>query len=359
MGFRYIGSKNKIIPELVSKIQEIVGPRAHIADLMCGTGSVSVALRKSGYTVTAVDLMSQSYHHAKVQLLLNEAPKFQKIHNILNDYKLPQQKLIINNNYEKLIDYLNNIPPIKGYFWKEFSPEGSPINAPKSRKYFSPENAAKIDGVRNFIQNLKENNYLEDLEYSLLVHDIIMAVNDVANIAGTYGHYLSSFNHRALESIKFKPTNFVKEGKVEGHTIMQGYAEELSKLISCDLCYIDPPYMKRQYASNYHILETIARGDEPEALGQSGLRPWRDQYSNFCSKTKIRSSFKKIFLNINCKKFLISYSEDGLLSKDELTDFFSKFGELNNYTIKNKRFRSNNSSLSPSLSEYLFYLTMP
>ncbi|MCZ5120468.1 DNA adenine methylase [Escherichia coli] len=38
------------------------------------------------------------------------------------------------------------------------------------------------------------------------------------------------------------------------------------KQIQCDLCYIDPPYMKRQYAANYHILETLARGDEPEAM---------------------------------------------------------------------------------------------
>ena len=76
---------------------------------------------------------------------------------------------------------------------------------------------------------------------------------------------------------------------------IRGQAETVAPLIEADLCYIDPPYMKRQYAANYHIIETIARGDSPEAVGVSGLRPWRDQYSDFCSKVKIRDAFRAIF----------------------------------------------------------------
>ena len=40
-----------------------------------------------------------------------------------------------------------------------------------------------------------------------------------------------------------------------------------------------PHISKRQYAANYHILETLHGNVEPEAIGDSGLRPWRDQYS--------------------------------------------------------------------------------
>ena len=94
--------------------------------------------------------------------------------------------------------------------------------------------------------------------------------------------------------------------------------------------------MKRQYAANYHILETLARGDEPDAIGVSGLRPWRDQYSNFCTKTKIRDSFRKIFNEMKCKKFLVSYSEDGLLKIEEIEEFFSKFGGVHISSFKNK-----------------------
>ncbi|MCS5874311.1 DNA adenine methylase [Klebsiella pneumoniae subsp. pneumoniae] len=53
-----------------------------------------------------------------------------------------------------------------------------------------------------------------------------------------------------------------------------------------DLVYLDPPYTKRQYASYYHILETIAFGDEPIIEGVSGLRPGKIRHLLFCYKRK-------------------------------------------------------------------------
>lgn len=56
MGFRYIGAKTKVIPEIVKKITSIAGKHSHIVDLMCGTGAVSASLKQEGFTVTAVDV---------------------------------------------------------------------------------------------------------------------------------------------------------------------------------------------------------------------------------------------------------------------------------------------------------------
>ena len=114
--------------------------------------------------------------------------------------------------------------------------------------------------------------------------------------------------------------------------------------------------LKRQYAANYHILETLAREDEPEAIGESGLRPWRDQYSNFCSKIKIRSSFDTIIRNIHCDNIFISYSEDGLLQINDLITFLETYGTVNVHEIRYKRFRSNNSKKGLELTEYLIHL---
>ena len=356
MGFRYIGAKTKILPEIISKITSIVGKNSSIADLMCGTGAVSVALRMNGFTVTAVDIMTYAYHHTRVQLLVNSPPKFEKAQAFVDDTKSPQTSLKPLTGYGKIINCLNSIKPTKGYFWREFSPEGKPKNTSKPRKYFTGENAARIDSVRSFIHQLKEPNAITDIEHSVLIHDLIMAANDVANIAGTYGHYLSKFAPRALQPIHFTPTKFVKLGSIKRHRVIQGYAEEVCKNISCDLCYIDPPYLKRQYAANYHILETLARGDEPEAIGVSGLRPWRDQYSDFCSKVKIRKAFETIFVNIDCQHFLISYSEEGLLKIEELEDFFSNFGKVKTSTFLTKRFKSRKSVARPNIKEYLVHI---
>ncbi|MDX1702079.1 MAG: DNA adenine methylase, partial [Melioribacteraceae bacterium] len=247
---------------------------------------------------------------------------------------------------------------IKGYFYNEFSPEGKPENASKSRKYFTAENASKIDAIRKEIKALKENELISDLEHSLLLHDLIMASNDIANIAGTYGHYLSKFVKRAKTPIHLYPSNFSSIGKVDDHLIYQDYAENVASQISGDFCYIDPPYIKRQYAANYHILETIAREDEPTAVGESGLRPWRDQYSNFCSKVKIRDSFDRIFTKIDCKNFIISYSEDGLIPIDDLIEFLNNYGRVSKKDIEYKRFKSNGSKKSSTLHEYLIHLNL-
>lgn len=357
MGFRYIGSKSKIIGHVLKKIANIVEDGAHVVDLMCGTATVSSALKESGYAVTAVDIMTFSYHHARVALLLNEAPEFEGASDFMAKHLPTQQmSLLPQTRYEQMLDCLNNIKPVNGYFWQEFSVAGKPKNSDIPRNYFTPENAMKIDALRARIKQLYENKQISDIEHSLLLHDLIMAANDIANIAGTYGHYLSKTIARAKSPITLTPTLFsrVDTGKV--NSVLQGFAEDLARQISADLCYIDPPYVKRQYAANYHVLETLAREDEPEAIGVSGLRPWRDQHSKFCTKTQIRDSFDKVITGMNCPHFLVSYSEDGLLSIDELESLFDNYGKVKTTRIVHKRFKSNDSKLHENITEYIIHL---
>jgi adenine-specific DNA-methyltransferase len=356
MGFRYIGSKDKLSNIIISEIKSTKKGAKHIIDLMAGTGLFSLALREGGFNVSAVDVMTYSFHHLNVHLFLGAAPRFDGIGAVINIEEFKTITLFDVSNYEVILNYLNGLKAINGYFFNEFSPEGKPTNTKRPRKYFSAKNAAKIDAIRKEIKNFRKEEIITEYEHSLLLHDLIMAANDVANIAGTYGHYLSKFIKRAEAPIFLHPSSFSNVGKLEGHKVFRGYAEDIASQLKGDVCYIDPPYIKRQYAANYHILETLAREDEPEAIGDSGLRPWRDQYSNFCSKVKIRSSFDRILTNINCDDFLISYSEDGLLPIDDLISFLSHYGTVVKKDIKYKRFKSNDSKKNATLNEYLIHL---
>lgn len=349
--YRYIGNKSQLAEVIANKIRDIIGDTGIVADLMCGTATVSYALRKRGYKVISSDVMTYSRYHAIVQLLMKEAPNFNKLRNELNIDK----RLKLEEVYEYIITYLNNLEPIKGYFYKEFSPEGSPKNGCDPRKYFTSENASKIDAIIMQLNKWRDSNLFEANEGELLYHDLIMSINEVANISGTYGYFLAKFSKSSSRKIELKTSKFNSQYSND-HVVLQGYAENISKNITADLCYLDPPYIKRQYAANYHILETAARGDKPIAEGKSGLRPWRDQYSNFCSKRYVRDSFEKIITNMNCNKFLISYSEDGLLPIEDLVNFLSQMGTVKVDEIKYKRFRSNNSNLSKEITEYLIYL---
>ncbi|EHU4958306.1 DNA adenine methylase [Vibrio parahaemolyticus] len=353
MGYRYIGSKSKILDVVLNKVNDLCETGDTIVDLMCGTATVSKELRCRGYNVISNDLMTYSYHHAVTNLKFSQEPSFSKASKyIKNQLGLSVER----TSYDLMLKALSMAEPKKGYFWKEFSSEGKPKNTDRPRNYYSPENAKKIDGIRRELETLKSEGCLEPYEYSLLNHDLIMCTNDIANIAGTYGHYMAKLSGRAKDELKLYKTELLLKDDVDNHTVLQGYAEDNAKLITADLCYIDPPYMKRQYAANYHILETIARGDEPEAMGVSGLRPWRDQYSNFCTKTKIRDSFRKIFQDMNCDRFLISYSEDGLLTVDDFQSLLKPFGDVYIDEFNHKRFKSNNSKLKNNLTEYLILL---
>ena len=343
--FRYIGNKTRLLPVILEEINTKVPNGSTVVDLMAGTGCVSLALRKNGYRVIASDMMTYSKHHLVTQLLLKSPPAFFSLTLVVT----PNSS---ETTYDAVLRYLNEITPQKGYFYKEFSPEGTPANGSQSRKYFTSDNAMRIDAIREKINCWCEDGHINRFEESVLKHSLIMAVNEVANISGTYGYFLSSFSRSSLCALELRPITFEREGSVD-HTVLQGFAEDLSKEIVADLCYIDPPYMKRQYAANYHILETIARGDFPEAVGKSGLRDWWDQHSTFCTKTRIRDSFRKVFSDMSCPLFLVSYSEDGLLSIDELERLFSEFGQVNVKNIEYARFRSNNSPLEKKLDEYI------
>lgn len=357
MGFRYIGSKDKLSDIIISEIKSTKRGAKHIIDLMAGTGLFSLALRENGYQVSSVDVMTYSYHHLNVHLFLNTAPAFKGVDANINIKKYQAKNLFKKSNYETVLNYLNHLKPIKGYFYTEFSPGGSPTNTKRPRKYFTAKNAAKIDAIRKEIKSLRKRELITANEHSLLIHDLIMAANDIANIAGTYGHYLSKFVKRAEDPIILYSSTFSTAGNIKGHKVWRGYAEDVASKLVGDICYIDPPYIKRQYAANYHILETIAREDEPEAIGESGLRPWRDQYSNFCSKMKIRAAFDQIITKIGCEDFLISYSEDGLLPIDDLISFLSQYGKVVKKDIKYRRFKSRNDSKKDlALNEYLIHL---
>jgi len=63
------------------------------------------------------------------------------------------------------------------------------------------------------------------------------------------------------------------------HEVFNADINEVAKKVNGDILYLDPPYNHRQYATNYHLLETIAKYDNPEIHGKTGLREYQNQKS--------------------------------------------------------------------------------
>ena len=337
MAFRYLGNKTRITDWIVSTISDTVKPGARVADPMCGTAAVSLGLAAAGYRVTAADALRFPVLHARARLLYTSELDFS-----------PAMA-----SYASAIDALNRLPPAQGYFWREFGDAGQPANGRQPRGYFTADNAARIDAVRAQIAAWSAAG-MTDQARDLLLHDLILAANDVANIAGTYGYFRATWSTASLKPLQLRATAM---GTHSGqHQVMQGNVEDIASSLDVDACYLDPPYTKRQYAGNYHILETLALGDEPVAVGDGGLRDWYPQSSNFCLRRRAAEAFRETLKRLETQWIFISYSEDGQVPANNLMDLLSEFGRVRRVVLDIPRFRSNDRTASSPVEEHLYVL---
>src|SRR5271157_3141068 len=111
MGYRYIGAKKKISDRILEEVSRVTPPKGTVVDLMCGTGAISVELRKRGYRVIACDVMLQACLLTKAKLLLQIPPRFDRVKKYLSESK--QQFLGDESGYLQMIYTLNNLEGIK------------------------------------------------------------------------------------------------------------------------------------------------------------------------------------------------------------------------------------------------------
>jgi adenine-specific DNA-methyltransferase len=337
MSFRYLGNKTRLTDWIVGEIARVLPPGSSIADPMCGTASVSLALARAGYSVTAADALTFPVIHARTRLLAKRAPAFKAL-----------------GGYRKALEWMRSAAPVEGYFFQEFGEAGRPANGRGPRLYFSATNAAHIDGIRDGIRKLVMSGAITQVEHSVLLHHLILAANKVANISGTYGYFLRKLSRTARQPLAFDPVVF--ECTPGHHAVLQGPVEELASTLRADAVYLDPPYTKRQYAGNYHVLETLACEDEPVAAGDGGLRPWTDQASDFCYRRSAGEAFRQTLTRLDVPHVFISYSEDGQVQEDELFSILSDFGKVALHEQSHVRYRSNDRVKDGSVLERLYHV---
>lgn len=337
MSYRYLGNKTRLTDWIVGEIARVLPVGSSVADPMCGTASVSLALARAGYSVTAADSLTFPVIHARTRLLAKQAPTFKAL-----------------GGYDKALEWMRSTVPVEGYFFQEFGEAGRPTNGRAPRLYFSASNAAHIDGIRDGIRKLATSGASTEIEHSVLLHHLILATNKVANTSGTYGYFLRKLSQPALQPLTFDPIAF--EHTPGHHAVFQGSVEEQASALRADAVYLDPPYTKRQYAGNYHVLETLAREDEPVAAGDGGLRPWTDQASDFCYRRRAGQAFRETLKRLEVPHVFISYSEDGQVQEDELFSILSDFGKVTLHEQPHVRYRSNDGVKNGSVLERLYHI---
>ena len=122
--------------------------------------------------------------------------------------------------------------------------------------------------------------------------------------------------------------------------IYQQDANNLIRKIECDILYIDPPYNERQYAPNFHVLESLAVWDKQELSGKTGQRKYEDKKSKYCLKKESISAFNDLISNAKARYIVVSYNNEGIIPREEIIRILQNKGDVTEYTTDYRRFRT-------------------
>ena len=340
----YIGSKlslldfinNTVISLLKSNNDHRATNKMTFADLFAGTGVVGANFKQNGYRIISNDIQYYSYVLNKHLIENNKILEFTNLIAIFpktNDYSFEKRQNFILN-------FLENLDGIKGFVYNNYCLGGT-INSEFPRQYFSDENGMKCDTIRKKIEEWKFLNYINESEYYFLLSSLINSIDKYANTASVYGAFLKKLKESAQKKLQLKPYLYTIESN-QDNIVYNTDIDELIKEIKGDILYLDPPYNHRQYATNYHLLETIAKNDQPIIKGITGLREYAKEKSLYCSKVNALTSFENLIKNSNFNYIILSYNNEGIISKEDIQRILSKKGKYLQFKMNHKRFKADN-----------------
>jgi len=340
---RFIGSKSLLLPEIEKFIKSHAKNAKSLCDIFSGTSVVARHFKKD-YKIISNDLLHFSYVLQKATIENNTRPTYKKL---IEDIGLDPFTFLNNIDIDNVV--FENTP----FIYENYSP-----NLKSDRQYLTCNNALKIDYIRQAIEKWKLNELINNEEYYYLLAGLIEAIPYVSNIAGTYGAFLKHWDKRALNDLKLIELDIVTNDK--NNESFNENSNELIYKISGDILYIDPPYNSRQYAPNYHLLETISRYDNPEISGKTGLRNYQDIKSKYCSKREVLTTFDNLIENANFKHIVVSYSTEGIMSINDIEKVLIKHGNKSTYSMKKisyRRYKHKPGTVKHNLHELLFYIS--
>lgn len=389
----YIGSKLSLLDEIRAMlVKHNVDTTGSFCDVFSGTSVVAQMSKRMGFDVISNDLQTYSYAMQAAFIRQNGYPDFAKLRRairaienldvefvpnarevVIDGITRPLSVFGLSGDLESLrlsgkalvqvLTFLNDLPGAEGSFVDLYCEGGA-----AGRQYYNRANGKACQAIRDQINDWHVKGLLENNEYYVLVASLVESMDMVANTASVYGAYLKKIKRSAQQSLTLKVPLLLNGTGV--HRVFQEDANALVKFLAGEgqneVLYIDPPYNRRQYHSNYHLLETIARWDMDEftPVGKTGLRPAQEQRSAFAMRRAAQSAMTDLIQNANFRHIIVSYSNEGLIPEDELIAILDAKspGRVRDYKrIPYKRFRADNDGENRNykgnmVEEFLFYI---
>lgn len=352
--FGYIGSKNNLLYFIEHAIEDYTKKKLSqiksISDPFSGSGAVTFMFLKNNIPVVhsndmlyCSQLMSSSFDKASITK--------ERIIKIINELNMISRSCHASQN---------SIPSTQ-FVLNQYTEHG-----PDKRLYFTPQNGAAIDAIRQRIEELYSKTIITSTEYQFLLKLFIQAVVKVSNITCVYGAFLKEIKKNAAQPLQL--STHLEAYLIDTQSIHTCFNEDIYNVYNhhhtldeYEVIYIDPPYSGRRYDTSYHVLETIAKYDNPKLNGKTGLRDRPDR-SPFTQKATALRDFERLFQIINrkCKYLFMSYSSDANIPQSDLHKLIEKyFTEVKVYEKTHKRVKTNDTNAPLHVTEYIFAAQTP
>ena len=321
-GIKYAGSKLKLIPHILSLVGKVNAKT--ILDGFSGTTRVSQALARRGYTVICNDTAVWSHVFGTCYLLNNRT----------------------KNAYQPLIDHLNAVPAVDGWFTEHYGGRpngGSAVQDDGRKRPWQVHNTRKLDGIRSEIEQLG----LSDTDKSVALTSLILALDRVDSTLGHFSSYLKEWSPRSYDHLWLKAPEVIESS--QRHQVLRSDALNIASRISADLAYFDPPYgsnndkmppSRVRYAAYYHIWTSVCLFDQPKLFGAAKRR--RDTsdavsasvFEDFRRTPRGQfvavEAIDRLLRTTRSQWILLSYSSGGRATAEELNDVVRRNGKLIN-----------------------------
>lgn len=335
---RYLGSKESMNGIILQMLKEkgLLRKGLTFFDAFCGMGSVSFAV-KDYYNIIINDILHCCTTYTTARLL-GKSVNFD--HLTFNPF--------VELNKDKSI--------FQGFFYNNYSPAGS------ERMYFTKENAGRIDFFRSKIQTWLDEGVIDQSQYIYLLGCLLEAVSRVSNTAGVYGAYLKKWDSRALNNISIQPLfldDLFNDHLPVNILVHNNRIEDIIGNVDCDILYLDPPYTQNQYGTQYHILETLILNDHPSISKVTGSRPVTPMRSDWSKNYNCHILLDKVLAYTQAKYVIMSYNNDGFMSKDYIEALFKRYGKEETFdcqVIDYKKYNNKKCQGSKDHVEYLFFV---
>ncbi len=301
---KYIGSKRRLVPRIVSLVGAIPGARTAL-DLFTGTTRVAQGLKAAGFQVTANDL-------ARYSGVLAEA------------YIATDAREVDELRLRALIEELNALPGVRGYFTRTFCEEA---------RYFQPENGARVDAIRAGIDRVEATA----TERAILLAALLEAADRVDSTTGLQMAYLKSWAPRSHRPLALRLPALLAG---EGRALCEDARDCVRRAEEYDVAYLDPPYNQHSYFSNYHIWETLVRGDAPAAYGVARKREdCRTTKSPFNVRAAAWDALRDTVLHVRARHLVLSFSNEGFFTEPAIGALLAeRFGEVALLAVDSPRY---------------------